>query len=201
MEEISRPVMQNKCGEIGMVCRALFWMTLAGLLVYAGYGVWMAAQPGAAFTLAPVQLPAGFAAFTSFDGGAATYFAPGVLDEAAAGAPKTVHLLAFWVGLVSRAFVLGLLGCLRRIFLSIDRSGTPFTAQAVRLVRWIGLCLFAMAECRQLLLPVLCLLFGVGGGSFTVISGSALLALGFAFCLSYIFAYGASLQRESDETL
>src|SRR5699024_3145670 len=129
------------------------------------------------------------------------YFEDGILSEAAQAVPKTVFLIGFAERIVLVIVAIGIFWCLRVIFRNIDRSESPFCGKNVRMIFGIGILVIVYAHVRCLLFPVLYLLVGVGGGNLAVVNPAAVVLGLLIISLSYIFEYGVTLQRESDETL
>ena len=207
-----RNVMRERCGEIGMACRALFWLSIICLVLLLGCEVWLALFcPGTNFSLTLTQTPSGMTGTGTLTGSLEAvlfgyeplkvYFENGILSEAAQAVPKTVFLIGFAERIVLVIVAIGIFWCLRVIFRNIDRSESPFCGKNVRMIFWIGILVIVYAHVKCLLFPVLYLLAGVGGGNLTVVNPAAV-GLGLLIIsLSYIFEYGVTLQRESDETL
>ena len=132
-----RNVMRERCGEIGMACRALFWLSIIYLVLLLGCEVWLALFcPGTNFSLTLTQTPSGMTGTGTLTGSLEAvlfgyeplkvYFENGILSEAAQAVPKTVFLIGFAERIVLVIVAIGIFWCLRVIFRNIDRSESPF---------------------------------------------------------------------------
>lgn len=90
-------------------------------------------------------------------------------------------IVASWIGIVGCALVTVVLYILRRMFISIADSGTPFTEDTLKKLRVVGI-----------IVPILVLTQSV--------IAAAIVALTF-WCLYTVFDYGCVLQKNADETL
>lgn len=207
-----RNVMRERCSEIGMACRALFWVSIVYIALLFVCEVWMAVFcPETDFSLTLSQTPSGMAGTGAFTGPLEAvffgyepmkvHFSSGILSEAAKEIPKTVFLMGFAQRIVLVAVAIGIFWCLRVIFRNIDYAESPFCEKNVRMIFRIGVLVIVYAHVKCLLFPVLYQVMGVGGGSVTVVNPAAVGLGALIMSLSYIFQYGTVLQRESDETL
>ena len=198
MEEKQKSILRARCMDLGAVLRVLFWVTAALLVFRAGYGVWLLFRP----TDWLMQ-----------------HFSLTVQGADSAGAVRLASGLSCWWQTAGWYVMLGVLWCGRKIFRSIDRTGTPFCAETVRAVREIGiwvmiygvlrgdalgavyqLCGFSVAQRETLTRAGVQLSHALSVDGSLVNWGVVLLG-GVVLWLSYVFAYGAYLQQETDELL
>lgn len=90
-------------------------------------------------------------------------------------------IVSTWIGIVGLTLVTVVLYILRRMFIAIANSGTPFTEDTLKKLRVVGI-----------IVPILVLPQSV--------IAAAVVALTF-WCLYTVFDYGCVLQKNADETL
>lgn len=93
-----------------------------------------------------------------------------------------------------------------RMLLGIAKDASPFTAQNVRRLRFIGWGLVIFEPLQYLVNAVNPAHFNIGGQEYTVSTVSSFGGLFFiagiaVLCVSMIFRYGVELQTQADETL
>lgn len=205
MEDKSKTMVKAQCDSVGMLLRVLFWGFAAFVLAAAAAGLWMAFCPEGEFAVNLPDTGGGLAGFAFFRGGWELDLPRNLLRAEAAGAPKTVYLLGylfFWIGWLLK---LGILWQIRSIFKNIDTEAAPFAEKNCRALFWVGVLIVAIGTVRSAGMPAAFRLAALGGGQSVAALGGewwgCLLAGGVVFCLSYVFRYGAALQKLSDETL
>lgn len=200
MIENQKNILRARCADLGLFLRLLFWLTAALLAVRAAYGIWLAFQP-ADWLIGHFSLGVNWTGQADWQ-----------------GAVRLAGMLSFWWHTLTWLPVLGILWYCRAIFRGIDQQGTPFLPENARAVRGIGVlvmlmsvlrgdalrglyrsCGFAVTQQEELVRDGVQLVSGNGDGSFVNMTYILLGAV--IICLSYVFAYGAALQQESDETL
>lgn len=200
MIDRQKSILRARCADLGLFLRFLFWLTAALLAVRAVYGIWLAFQP-ADWLIGHFSLSVDWTGQADWQ-----------------GAVRLAGMLSFWWHTLTWLPVLGILWYCRAIFRGIDQQGTPFLPENARAVRGIGVlvmlmsvfrgdamqglyrsCGFAVTQQETLVRDGVQLVSGSGDGSFVNMTYILLGAV--IVCLSYVFAYGAALQQESDETL
>ncbi len=191
-----------RCDEIGMTLRVVFWICLLLSILYLGIGIFLALKPASEFSVSLMETSAGFIGIASAQEGSNIQFAVNVLNSAAIERPKLVYCTGYFVQWAANLTAVAILWYIRNIFRNIEKRETPFLAENSRAVRAIGILVIVNAHIKTAFLPLFCAILGIGaGGSEGMINVSSLLVGGVIICLSYIFAYGAVLQTEVDETI
>lgn len=202
MKSVSRNVMKAHCEDIGMALRILFWIWaiwMAGMVIYGG---WMLCHPADSFTMQTLDTGKGLIGVCGFANGYEMTFPVNVLDTDALEHPKLAFGIGYLAGWAMNTMYLLILWNLRIIFRNIDTFDTPFVEKNATAISRIGILLIFAGHIKSAVLPLLCIACGIGsGGSGSMVDLNSLLIGGIMICLSYIFAYGTSLQQESDETL
>ena len=201
------------CDHFGIVIRIGVWIYLIGTVALAVLGLWLLAQPEEVFVLSLADTGGGLAGYGCASTGlsvvgdsflehfATVEFLRGTLNESALDSEKTAYLLGYLDMLVRRASLLLVLWPAARVFRSIDREDTPFTERNVKSL-WVGglAVLFTGLLWKFLYAELLRAYQIYGGGSHSQMDYVIPVYLAL-LCLSFVFQYGLSLQRESDETL
>ena len=201
------------CDHFGIVIRIGVWIYLIGTVALAVLGLWLLAQPEEVFVLSLADTGGGLAGYGCASTGlsvvgdsflehfATVEFLRGTLNESALDSEKTAYLLGYLDMLVRRASLLLVLWPAARVFRSIDREETPFTERNVKSLLAGGVAMWVSRWLWDLLYLGLLRTYWIyggeihGGSNYELLSGITLI------CLSFVFQYGLSLQRESDETL
>lgn len=196
-----RNVIKSKCDEIGMVFRAIFWFMVLYVMGNMIYCIWIFTRPGSHFMVETVSFADSIIALAGVKDGVTIRFGEGILSQAAVNHPKLVYMTGIIANIFCLLVMLYLLWNVRNIFRNIDKEETPFSKGNSKALFQVGIAFLIHSFIKKCILPAVCFVMGVGGGTIRVIDMYSLLIGGLVICLSYIFAYGARLQEESDELL
>ena len=207
--------LKERCDNDNFIFRILTWGYLIYLAAVAALGLWLAFRPAAEFSLVLTDTGNGVTGYVYYNADLGVFletflehlihldFSRGVLSMNAAGQAKGVWLLGYANGFVLRLMVLAVLWEIAELFRCMDRQGTPFAERSIRTLRWLRRGGVALILGWWL---VYVLILGLSGwsGPWPLPAGVdflVIMAISGILCLSYVFEYGLSLQRESDETL
>ncbi|MCD8355502.1 MAG: DUF2975 domain-containing protein [Clostridia bacterium] len=196
----SRNVANAKCETIGMLLRVGFWVYAAVIAGMVVFGVWMLMQDASCFSVRILDTGNGLAGFAFLGDNFEIDFSRNVLNAAAEESPKLTYAAGYLVTVLICALSCGILWNARNIFRSIDREDTPFTQENAKAIHRIGWLLIAISLVKTWLWPFLCGIAGIGTFCMSVDVNSLVFGA-VVICLSHVFAYGAVLQQESDETI
>lgn len=197
-----KDIMKAHCDEIGVVLTVLFGIGAAAISIYVILGIMTLCHPFGDFSVNLADTGNGMVGLVTVKGGSEMEFARNVLNTNALSKPKAAYGIGLFVYVLIDFLVLFILWNLRMIFKNIEKHGTPFMTQNSKAIFRIGILIMVLCHVKSAVLPLLCALFGIGGaGTGSIVNLTGLFIGGMVICLSYIFEYGTSLQRESDETL
>lgn len=196
----SRNIVKAKCETIGMFLRVAFWVYAAAIVGMVVFGIWMLMQDASCFTVRMLDTGNGAAGFAYFGDSFEIDFSRDVLSSAATESPKLVYAVGYLAAVLIYALSCGVLWNARNIFRSIDWMDTPFTQENAKAIHRIGWLLIAISLMKTWGWPFLCGVAGVGTFQMSVDVNSLVFGA-VIICLSHVFAYGAVLQQESDETI
>lgn len=184
---------------MGRVWRVIFWVMAALVVLLLSLGIMALFYPADAYTLRDGRFVELLRPFTY------TYALSGDLLGlgAASGSPKLPFHAAHWRSAIALCMVWGIVWGVRMLFVNTERAQTPFTAQNVKALRWVG---GAMIGCFVLPQALSAILLLCAGQSDVVFINAGMPLLGIflgvtLFSVAQIFQYGCRLQQESDETL
>ena len=199
-----KPEKQNR-NALMAGSRTVKMLLCAALVLFAAFaagnlilGLWSAFQPAESFVLFAEGHPAFVELHLLWTQRlSAEYLLPSAAEQA-----KTVYEILFWSNWLKSLLAAAVLWELRTIFRNIDLRGTPFLPENACALRNIGLLVILLpllpAAMRILLFSLTGLLQGwYWDGEWLTYLFVGVLIL----CLSRIFAYGCTLQQESDETI
>ena len=203
IEERETPgnVVKKRCGEIGMLFRILFWISLLFLAAKVIWAIYIGTMPGSSFRLTLMDAEGLTYGVAFYGAGQRIEFQEGVLSYAAQSSPKLCFMAGMAVYVLLGAVTTWILWLVRRIFRNVEKKETPFEKENSRAVRRIGLLVVVYSLIYTLVLPLLCLALGLGRAQVSLVDGKMVLVGCLIVSLSYIFEYGSALQKESDETL
>lgn len=202
MNKQSTTSLQKECLDTGRWVKYMFWLTLALVIARLVYGCWL-------MMTQPVELMMEKQTMT-------VSAADGAAWQTAA---KQIYMIEFWWRSLFGVLLAVVLGYWSRCFRAINQKGSPFVAQCVRGIRATGVWIIVLGLLRGGLLQQIYKMAGFtleqsnvltqGEAVFTMpITGQSAfvnwhyLTIGFIIIgLAHVFAYGAYLQQEYDETL
>ena len=201
-EKQNRNTLMSGCQNVGMVFRVAFYVFAVFAALNLILGLWSAFQPADSFSVfmengrtVSAELPGSLLGTQMLS---SDYLLPSAAEH-----PKGVYQIAFWTSWLSGLLATAILWRVRAVFRNIDLYETPFLPENVHALRDIGILAILLPLLPKALRIILFALTGLlrdwsyNGSDFLV----SLFVGAVILCLSRIFAYGCTLQRESDETI
>lgn len=201
MNKVSTKTLQKQCADAGRWIRGMFWLILVLVIGRLAYGCWLMFQP--------VEVIMRTCSLT-----AETMNGAGWQQGA-----RLIGIIAFWWHSLFGILLLGIAWYWNRCFREINQKGSPFVPQCVRAIRATGIWVIVLGLLRggllgqiyqaagftfeqQIALTQDGLSFAISlAGQNSLVNWQYLTIGGIIIFLSYVFAYGAYLQQEYDETL